>query len=82
MLVWGFFVISGADNFVRPLLIGQGVQAPLSLVFLGVVGGVLAFGFLGLFIGPVMLAIAYNLFQDWMAVRGAKIAHQAVEGEE
>ena len=82
MLVWGFFVISGADNFVRPLLIGQGVQAPLSLVFLGVVGGVLAFGFLGLFIGPVMLAIAYNLFQDWMAVRGAKIASQSAEGSE
>jgi predicted PurR-regulated permease PerM len=79
MLAWGFFVISGSDNVVRPLLIGQGVQAPLSLVFLGVVGGVLAFGFLGLFIGPVLLAIAYNLFQDWMALR--RIAQQVAEGE-
>jgi len=77
MLAWGFFVISGSDNLVRPLLIGQGVEAPMSLVFLGVVGGVLAFGFLGLFIGPVLLAIAYNLFQDWMAVR--RIAQQTGE---
>lgn len=71
MTAWGFFVISGADNLVRPLLIGRGVQAPLALVFLGVIGGILAFGFLGLFIGPTLLAIAYNLFQDWMAEREA-----------
>lgn len=69
MAAWGFFVISGADNLVRPLLIGRGVRAPLALVFLGVVGGILAFGFLGLFIGPTLLAVAYNLFQDWMAGR-------------
>jgi predicted PurR-regulated permease PerM len=69
MFAWGAIVVSGSDNFVRPLLIGQGVQAPLALVFLGVVGGVLSFGFLGLFIGPVLLAIAFNLLQDWMAAR-------------
>ncbi len=76
MAAWGLFVISGADNVVRPLLIGKGVQAPLALVFLGVVGGVLAFGFLGMFIGPVLLAVAYNLFQDWIAAREAKLARQ------
>jgi predicted PurR-regulated permease PerM len=67
MGIWGLVVISGSDNVVRPLLIGKGVEAPLGLVFLGVVGGILAFGFLGLFIGPTLLAIAYNLFEDWMA---------------
>ena len=69
MAAWGFFVISGADNILRPLLIGKGVQAPLPLIFLGVIGGILAFGFLGLFIGPTLLAIAYNLFLNWLAGR-------------
>jgi len=71
MAVWGFFVVSGADNLIRPLLIGKGVQVPFALIFLGVVGGILAFGFLGLFIGPTLLAIAYNLLEDWMAGREA-----------
>ncbi len=71
MAVWGFFVVSGADNILRPLLIGKGVQAPLALIFLGVIGGILAFGFLGLFIGPTLLAIAYNLYLDWLAEREA-----------
>ncbi len=69
MVIWGFIVISGADNILRPLLIGKGVQAPLPLIFLGVIGGILAFGFLGLFIGPTLLAIAYNLSLDWLASR-------------
>lgn len=72
MALWGFFVVSGSDNFIRPLLIGKGVRAPLGLIFLGVIGGILAFGFLGLFIGPTLLAVAYNLFQDWMSIQTAK----------
>ncbi|HEX7253014.1 MAG TPA: AI-2E family transporter [Thermoanaerobaculia bacterium] len=67
MAVWGLVIVGGSDNFIRPLLIGKGVEAPLSLVFLGVIGGVLSFGFLGLFIGPTLLVVAYNLFQEWMA---------------
>jgi len=67
MAVWGLVVVGGSDNFIRPLLIGKGVHAPLSLVFLGVIGGVLSFGFLGLFIGPVFLVVVYNLFQEWLA---------------
>jgi predicted PurR-regulated permease PerM len=65
--VWGLVVVGGAENIVRPLLMGKGVQAPLAVVFLGVIGGILAFGFLGLFIGPTILTVAYNLFQEWMA---------------
>ncbi len=64
--IWGLIIVGGSDNVVRPLLIGKGIEAPLSLVFLGVVGGILAFGFLGLFIGPTLLTVAYNLFKDWM----------------
>jgi predicted PurR-regulated permease PerM len=65
--VWGLVVVGGAENIVRPLLMGKGIQAPLAVVFLGVIGGILAFGFLGLFIGPTILTVAYNLFQEWMA---------------
>lgn len=77
MAAWGFFVISGADNILRPLLIGKGVQAPLALIFLGVIGGILAFGFLGLFIGPTLLAIAYNLYLDWLVEREAVKTEEA-----
>ena len=66
LAVWGLLIVGGSDNIVRPLLIGKGIQAPLALVFLGVVGGILAFGFLGLFIGPTLIVVAYNLFQEWM----------------
>jgi predicted PurR-regulated permease PerM len=51
MLVWGFFVISGVDNVVRPMLISRGSSLPFLLTLLGVLGGVIAFGFIGLFIG-------------------------------
>ena len=67
MAVWGLVVVGGSENIVRPLLMGKGIQAPIAVVFLGVIGGVLAFGFLGLFIGPTILTVAYNLFQEWMA---------------
>jgi len=65
--VWGIGPVGSSDNLIRPLLIGKGVEAPAAVIFLGVIGGILAFGFLGLFIGPTMLAVAYNLLQDWMA---------------
>ncbi len=67
LAVWGLVIVGGSDNVVRPILIGKGVEAPLALVFLGVVGGILAFGFLGLFIGPTLLAVAHNLLQEWMS---------------
>jgi predicted PurR-regulated permease PerM len=67
LAIWGLVVVGGSDNIVRPLLIGKGVDSPMALIFLGVVGGILAFGFLGLFIGPTLLTVGYNLFQEWMA---------------
>jgi predicted PurR-regulated permease PerM len=74
MAVWGLVVVGGADNVVRPLLIGRGVEAPMALIFLGVIGGLLTFGFLGLFIGPTLLVVAHNLFQEWI---GREIAQPA-----
>jgi predicted PurR-regulated permease PerM len=72
MAIWGFFVISGVDNIVKPYLISRGGQLPLLLVFLGVVGGVLAFGFIGLFIGPVLLSVAYSVLLEWLAPKAGK----------
>ena len=65
MLVWGFFVISGVDNVVRPMLISRGSSLPFLLTLLGVLGGVIAFGFIGLFIGPTLLAVGYSLLSGW-----------------
>src|SRR6516165_9318594 len=64
MIFWGL-VISTIDNFIKPLLIGVGVAMPLSLTILGVFGGFVAFGFLGLFIGPTLIAIAFTLLEAW-----------------
>ena len=65
MLVWGLLLISGVDNVVKPMLISRGSSLPFLLVLLGVLGGVLAFGFVGLFIGPVLLAVGYSLMREW-----------------
>jgi predicted PurR-regulated permease PerM len=55
------------DNFLRPLLIRRGADLPLSLILSGVIGGMLAMGLLGIFLGPTILAIAYTLLNAWMA---------------
>lgn len=65
LLVWTLIVIS-LDNFLRPLLIKKGANLPLLLILAGVVGGLLAFGLVGIFVGPVVLAIAYTLLNAWM----------------
>lgn len=73
LIGWGFFVVSGVDNVLRPYLISRGSRLPLILMFFGVLGGLMAFGFLGVFLGPTLLAIGYVLFQEWSAEQpGAK----------
>ncbi|WP_152222326.1 AI-2E family transporter [Pseudomonas sp. SCB32] len=66
MAIWGFFVISGVDNILKPYLISRGGNLPLVVVLLGVLGGLLSFGFIGLFLGPVLLAVMYNLISAWI----------------
>ena len=63
--LYGAFGISSADNVIRPWLIARGADLPLLLTLLGALGGVFAFGFLGLFLGPVMLAVGFTLLKDW-----------------
>ena len=65
MALWGFFGISGIDNFLRPYLISRGAQLPFVLVFLGAMGGIIAFGLIGLFLGPILLAVGYCLAQEF-----------------
>ena len=66
LLVWSLFVTT-LDNFLRPFLIKQGADLPLLLIFAGVIGGMLGFGLVGLFIGPVVLAVTYTLLEAWIA---------------
>jgi len=66
MLVWAL-VVGTLDNFLRPVLIRRGADLPLMLIFAGVIGGLIAFGVVGIFVGPVLLAVAYTLLDNWVA---------------
>jgi predicted PurR-regulated permease PerM len=66
LLVWSV-AVGTMDNFLRPLLIRRGADLPLLLIFAGVIGGLVAFGVVGIFVGPVILAVAYTLLDDWVA---------------
>jgi predicted PurR-regulated permease PerM len=65
LLVWTI-VVGTMDNFLRPILIKKGADLPLLLIFAGVVGGLMAFGLIGIFVGPVVLAVAYTLLEAWV----------------
>jgi len=69
MGIWGLLIISGVDNIIRPYLISRGTNLPFILILLGVLGGVLAFGFIGIFIGPSLLAVGYCLVREWSAYK-------------
>ena len=65
LLVWT--VIAGSlDNVLRPILIRRGADVPLLLIFAGVIGGLLAFGMIGLFVGPVVLSVTFTLLENWV----------------
>lgn len=66
MLVWGLG-ISSVDNVVKPLIISQGSAMPFLLIFFGVLGGAVTFGFIGVFIGPTLLAVGYRIVTEWAA---------------
>jgi predicted PurR-regulated permease PerM len=67
MVLWGTFAISSIDNFLKPYLISRGSGLPLLLIFLGLFGGIVAFGFIGIFIGPPLLAVGLILLRLWTA---------------
>jgi predicted PurR-regulated permease PerM len=65
LAVWGLAIVSTADNVIRPLFISQATQTPILLVFFGVIGGIVAFGLIGVVLGPVILTIAMVLWKEW-----------------
>ena len=70
---WGVFllgwtlIVGTLDNFLRPMLIKKGADLPLLLIFAGVIGGLFGFGLVGIFVGPVVLAVTYTLLEAWVA---------------
>ncbi|HET9446158.1 MAG TPA: AI-2E family transporter [Steroidobacteraceae bacterium] len=66
LLLWGVGLVSWMDNIVRPLVISNATRMPFLLVVFGVLGGVLAFGLVGLFIGPVLLAVSLAIWREWL----------------
>ncbi len=79
LLVWTL-VVGTLDNVLRPILIKKGADLPLLLVFAGVIGGLIALGIVGIFIGPVVLAVAFTLLKAWVEDEGAEVADDVVEG--
>jgi predicted PurR-regulated permease PerM len=65
LLAWSVLV-TALDNFLRPVLIKRGADLPLLLIFAGVIGGMIGFGLIGIFVGPVVLAVTYTLLQAWI----------------
>jgi predicted PurR-regulated permease PerM len=66
LLVWTVLV-GAMDNVLRPILIKRGADLPLLLIFAGVIGGLISLGIIGLFVGPVVLAVTYRLLESWIA---------------
>jgi predicted PurR-regulated permease PerM len=80
LLVWAL-PVAILDNFMRPALIRKGADLPLLLIFVGVIGGLIAFGIIGLFIGPVVLAVAYTLLKAWVSIDEQKQEPVIIERE-
>lgn len=67
LALWGILVISWVDNLIRPIVISGATKIPFIIIFIGVLGGLTAFGFVGLFIGPVVLAITLAVWREWLS---------------
>lgn len=66
LIIWALVTIVPVDNVLRPYLISKEAKLPLALIFLGVIGGILAWGMIGLFIGPTLLAVTFSLLRTWL----------------
>ena len=75
MAVYGILIIGGVDNFLKPYLISRGSRMPFLLVFFGVIGGVMTFGILGIFLGPMLLALGLALTREWLEMQGGVQRH-------
>jgi len=66
-----FLVMGMIDNILKPLLMGKGASVPMLVIFLGALGGFMAFGFIGLFLGSIVLSLAYKLYLTWVSPEAA-----------
>jgi len=69
-MIWSLFA-GLSDNFLKPLMLGRGLEVPMPVILIGVIGGMIADGLLGLFVGPVVLAVGYVLFMEWLNLHSA-----------
>ncbi|MDI1230805.1 MAG: calcium-translocating P-type ATPase, PMCA-type [Methylobacter sp.] len=69
LLLWGFLVVSTVDNVIRPLVISGASRVPFLVVLFGVLGGLTTFGMVGLFLGPVILAVLLSVWQSWLKLQ-------------
>lgn len=67
-----FMVAALSDNVLKPMLLGRGVDAPMPIILIGALGGMVSAGFIGLFIGAVVLAVGYKIFMSWVAEDSAQ----------
>jgi len=67
-ILWSvlLLLVTLSDNFLTPLMLGKGAPVPMAVMFLGVLGGFVLFGFIGLFTGAIVLALGYNLLVGWI----------------
>jgi predicted PurR-regulated permease PerM len=77
-LAWAVFV-SVIDNVLRPLLLGRGVDVPMFVILIGTIGGMLLSGIIGLFVGAVVLALGYTLFQAWIMAGSSPLSRVETE---
>ena len=64
-LVWAL-AVSACDGFLKPVLMGRGVDAPMLVILIGALGGMMSAGIIGLFVGAVIVAVSYTIFMDWV----------------
>ena len=74
MVLYGIFCISAIDNFIRPYVISRGAKLSFIVTFIGVLGGLAAFGFIGVFLGPTLLAVGYSLAHEILVNRRSALA--------
>ena len=65
---WAFVIVNSIDHLLKPVLISRESNMPILIIFFGVVGGALAFGVIGIFLGPTLLAVSFALLRDWVTL--------------
>ncbi|WP_455274198.1 AI-2E family transporter [Rhizobium herbae] len=74
VVVWGVVLLVGTDTFIKPMLIARSGHLPLLVLFIGVIGGMAAWGFTGMFIGAITLAILWTVLQAWLGPNEERMA--------